>query len=573
MRKKQMTALCLLVAGTLLTACGSGGKSADKTAAAADSSAAVSAASESTSETSGQTAQNAEMASSAVSGTAGVQDKKAVSGSQGISGETSGPTEEASILQLTGQYGYPVETDDDGVLLVHGSYMMPGLSDSEKENTEIDYAALQKALADCGDSIKKRVESTVSDYAQDAKDTRETFGDGFSALQETSTLDVCRADTRAVSLLETWDTYAGGAHPNYVYYSYNFDPKTGKALQLSDVLTDTSSLPETIAAILQKNYDPDAWIVDSLPDAIGKMIDGTKDASGEDFGSEMSWTLDSRGITFHFEPYALAAFAVGSQEALLPYDEYSDLFVPAYTGAPADYIRRLDTWQSVDIVKPDGSTAELSVYADTGEDDSKTFTVTLDDQSVSSQYTGFDGVPWLMHTSGKNRLLLDLTLESDWHEVVVFDLDSDQLQDGTMMDNAGLQAVPTDPQNFRMESRCQLLSTYSADMRYRIGDDGMPEALDRFEEIPSREEMNRLTTKKEMTVDILQSAESDETKEEKLPKGTELQFYRTDGDSIVDMLLKDGRIVRFTLHMEKYPYTLDSGESVEDCFDGMMYAG
>jgi hypothetical protein len=156
---------------------------------------------------------------------------------------------------------------------------------------------------------------------------------------------------------------------------------------------------------------------------------------------------------------------------------------------------------------------------------------------------------------------------------VVFDLDSDQLQDGTMMDNAGLQAIPTDPQNFRMESRCQLLSTYSADMRYRIGDDGMPEALDRFEEIPSREEMNRLTTKKDMTVDILQSADSDETKEETLPKGTELEFYRTDGDSIVDMLLKDGRIVRFTLHTEKYPYTLDSGESVEDCFDGMMYAG
>jgi hypothetical protein len=75
--------------------------------------------------------------------------------------------------------------------------------------------------------------------------------------------------------------------------------------------------------------------------------------------------------------------------------------------------------------------------------------------------------------------------------------------------------------------------------------------------LPADAQMGPLTTKQEMKVHILDSADSDTVSQATLPRGTKLYFYRTDARDIVDMKTEDGRIVRFRVDSNIYPILID----------------
>ena len=58
----------------------------------------------------------------------------------------------------------------------------------------------------------------------------------------------------------------------------------------------------------------------------------------------------------------------------------------------------------------------------------------------------------------------------------------------------------------------------------------------------------------------------------KLPAGTEIGFYRTDGKDTVWFLLGDGRCIRVKLDDTDWPQPVN-GTDADELFDGMIFAG
>ena len=109
---------------------------------------------------------------------------------------------------------------------------------------------------------------------------------------------VRRADGKAVSFLEDNGEYAGGFHGISHLAGKNFDARTGKELQLSDVFANRFAMAEALKKKLKADY-PEASFMENggagLDDIIDKLV---KEDS-------LAWTLEPEGVTFWFNPYLL----------------------------------------------------------------------------------------------------------------------------------------------------------------------------------------------------------------------------------------------------------------------------
>jgi len=108
--------------------------------------------------------------------------------------------------------------------------------------------------------------------------------------------------------------YTGGAHPYNYQVGKTFNMKTGQELELTDVLAGSPSmgavLEQMIENTLIETFDADVdieWIIDGVDQM---------DLFYEDW-----WTVDSTGITFHFPPYQVAAYAAGPQDVTLLWED------------------------------------------------------------------------------------------------------------------------------------------------------------------------------------------------------------------------------------------------------------
>lgn len=462
--------------------------------------------------------------------------------------------------------------DTDNSPVISTVYYELGMNNGTAgENT--DYPALKTALDSYNAELKKRMEGMVSDYTDDAKADKKEQGSDFQAYEENSSVRVFRADSTVFSFLESCSTYTGGAHSNTVFYSHNYDPATGKELKLTDVIPDTSMLPEILGEKLDRDYSDAAWLVDNVTDTIRDEL------SGKVPDATIAWTLGPDGITFWFEPYHLASYADGTQQVTLLYSAYTDLFSEKYAAASENYVVPIDFEASYNL--PGESLLDSSIkYFQVSEDPDPdqnliNVTVTYGNAQKKLKIYGYKADAYLFCDNGLRYLCLNTVGDDDWQSSYFVPMSDGSIGSMVSCSWGFYDNIPTDPENFMMETRCYLLSTYGIDTRFRLGAGGKPKTLDTMAylpALPADAQMGPLTTKQEMKVHILDSADGDAAAQATLPKGTKLYFYRTDARSIVDMKTEDGRIVRFHVDSDIYPVLID-GVYSEDCFDGAFYAG
>ncbi len=139
-------------------------------------------------------------------------------------------------------------------------------------------------------------------------------------LDVIKTIRVRRADSRAVSFVESCAAYGGGMRGRFGVYGRNYDTAMGKELSFDDVFVNREQLANEIAYRLGGLY-PGRFPTD-------KLGSGDYDAFCEKVkrvmaGGEFSWSLDPFGATFYFNPGSLTSD---------PYDDiYSVTFCFAYT--------------------------------------------------------------------------------------------------------------------------------------------------------------------------------------------------------------------------------------------------
>lgn len=106
-------------------------------------------------------------------------------------------------------------------------------------------------------------------------------------------------------------SYTGGAHPNIFLDLLNFDLSSGEKLTLSDLFNDKIKL----RMVVENKFREVREIEPSV------SIEEAGFFWGESFTLPENFALQEEGVYFHYNPYEAAAYALGSTEFTIPYED------------------------------------------------------------------------------------------------------------------------------------------------------------------------------------------------------------------------------------------------------------
>jgi len=250
----------------------------------------------------------------------------------------------------------------------------PKLSAAIEQRTAADWARLQK------DS--KGMKAEAVQFRQESPNYYHPFAQDVDVIMR-------RADDAVVSYLEMEYTNGAGAHGMYGWQGVNFNTMTGEEIALSDVVKDMGKFTDILIAQLKKEH----------PDAT--FFDMEKQVRKYALMDKLNWTLDPRGVTAYFNPYAIAPYAEGLLQTTVLFQEQPQLFNEAYLETAEAYAQPFSGYYPLfTSLKDNGRRDVLSV--DEGENK---VTVT-----VNGRKTVFDMLlaklrPVLVHMANKDNYL------------------------------------------------------------------------------------------------------------------------------------------------------------------------
>lgn len=117
-----------------------------------------------------------------------------------------------------------------------------------------------------------------------------------------------------LSLEQTYMDYLGGAHPNTYLDTINVNLKTGALLNLSDLFKAGSDYLPRLNAIVAKQVAED------------QQLKGFFEKKVEVNGTENFYLTDNAELVLVYPPYAIAPYAAGTIEFVIPVSQIADIF-------------------------------------------------------------------------------------------------------------------------------------------------------------------------------------------------------------------------------------------------------
>lgn len=213
--------------------------------------------------------------------------------------------------------------DEDGAVLAECSYELPvmrALTEDgavlETASTEAQKRALAKAEAfNARFAPWKTNPKTLAESAREDRAFRNESGLEPVAYTDDLWCTVYRTET-LVSVSGTYSTYTGGAHPNHILMSWNFDLEAGEFFE-PEILDEGGDLRDFVrVALVRQVREPE-----------GEPGAKPEDLYWEDYEDILAdWpsyavSFDEEGMTVGFSPYELACYAAGPQVFRLTYDQ------------------------------------------------------------------------------------------------------------------------------------------------------------------------------------------------------------------------------------------------------------
>ena len=230
---------------------------------------------------------------------------------------------------------YEVTTDpheetvhaEDGTLLMTVSFQLPHLQ-AYADGTLIETPATpaqEEAMARVNTFNENfnqwRESGDTAQSMEDAKSLYQSFPDAFSNTSycEEFTYTAYRTGS-LISIAADYYSYLGGAHPNDVYFSWNFDLDSSTFLTIPELATDPQAFTLAVADMIE--VQAGEWFA-SEPEYEGLSIsdiywDNYRETI-EKWGSDYAASFDADGLTVIFSAYELASYANGPQEFHIPY--------------------------------------------------------------------------------------------------------------------------------------------------------------------------------------------------------------------------------------------------------------
>ncbi len=223
-------------------------------------------------------------------------------------------------------------------------------NDEDSPRCQVHLELLQ-ATADNGERAKMINETVMSRLLnksgeRDLKAAADKFADEYTANYKTSMLSLYNQDrtdstkkawyeyhyvieattqqgtANTMSYLATIDYYEGGAHGINQLITFNFDMKTGKLVTLADVFAP--GYETQLKGILLKALKSKTGL-----GSMNELKDAGYLYSMDMFPSE-NFILNDETITFVYNPYEIAPYALGSIELIITYSEVSQILNPAF---------------------------------------------------------------------------------------------------------------------------------------------------------------------------------------------------------------------------------------------------
>ncbi len=212
--------------------------------------------------------------------------------------------------------------DEDGAALAECSYELPVLTARLADGSVLETVATagqERALA-AAETFNGRFAQwktnprTLAESAREDRAFRNESGLEPVAYTDNLSCTVYQTET-LVSVSGNYSTYTGGAHPNSILMSWNFDLDAGKFFE-PEILDEGGDFREYVHLALVKQARETAAAAGMTP----------KDFYWEDYEDTLAeWSsyavsFDETGMTVGFSPYELAAYAAGPQVFHLAYE-------------------------------------------------------------------------------------------------------------------------------------------------------------------------------------------------------------------------------------------------------------
>ena len=406
---------------------------------------------------------------------------------------------------------------------------------------------------------------------------------------------VLRADNVLFSFIETNENYYGGAHGMYSVAGYAFDVDTGKNLSFTDIVVDETKIRDLIAEKLDEEYG------DIFFDDIHTLIDQY------DFNS-LCWSISYFDVTLYFNPYDLGPYASGSQQVVLPFSEYADLFDEKYLSVPEQFVTQLSEYEQFCMdVNGDGKNEDIGLSSKYLEDDCLSVLISVDGKETDSDSRSYRIDTYLIKVQNKVYLYLFEHHENDYVTLKVYDFAKEDFVEN---DNANLYIpeksnfeerdnisfcestgpVFSNPGKVRMASRLETLSTYQGTKEYHVNESGMLVTDDDYYDV---EVSFLIKTLEDIPCQIVSGEEMNTSESGTIPAGTFVKIISATEDKVFvveavgyapdenndmygfyeDDNTKYNTEEIFCIQLdEEFGNTLN-GRDVWELFDGLMYAG
>lgn len=165
-----------------------------------------------------------------------------------------------------------------------------------------------------GEDEATSIQAAADTFIEDFKEASNFDGGFMMGWASNVTTEIWTNDDHVLSLgaFGYWNT--GGAHPNHANTYLNFNLKTGEKIKLTDLFKEgaQTTLTQLAEQQLRKTYDiaPDEPLSSFLFD--------------DTFALNDNFYLHKAGITFHYNPYEIAAYAMGHIEIYLPFKDIKE---------------------------------------------------------------------------------------------------------------------------------------------------------------------------------------------------------------------------------------------------------
>lgn len=182
------------------------------------------------------------------------------------------------------------------------------------------------AYSSINNDIKKIAESELSLFKRSITPVNSSAGVG---IQNTFYLSYEIANlTDSIYSLEinSEHFYNGAAHPLHYIFTYNYDFKKKKVMNITDLLINPKSLDRiSYIAInkLENNFKANGQYYDALEMRI-------KNGANPDIKNYEHFLIKNSGLEILFDEYQVASYAEGQPRVFIPYEEIKDLLSLEY---------------------------------------------------------------------------------------------------------------------------------------------------------------------------------------------------------------------------------------------------